>query len=499
MKKIVSTLFLLLSFVIFSIANGDDKPKRIAILYFDNSGDASLEKLKKGLADMLITDLSTVKSLSIVERARLEEILKEQKMSNSKSFDPATASKIGKLLGAEVILTGGFFEMMGTFRVGARFIDVQTGKILKSDGVEGETAKFFSLEKQLVNKIITNLNVKLSVDEQSSINKSAKEEEISFQGAKIYSKALEAIDKDKPEEALENINVVLIENSGFAPARTQSIKINNMLAKDSTEKKMRGSGDPIKGLNVSKSSEPIGGGKYYALLIGIDKYSGTWSPLDNAVNDAKKVESILSSKYKFDKFITLYNEQATRATIFDKFEWLVENISENDNVLIYFSGHGDFKQNLNKGYWIPADANTSAASSYISNSDIQTFLAAIKSKHTLMVSDACFSGDIFRGNTISVPFEQSEKYYKQVYNLNSRKAISSGGIQPVMDGGKDGHSIFAYYFIKSIETNKEKYLDASQIFDSIKVPIVNNSDQTPMFQPIKNTGDEGGQFVFILK
>jgi hypothetical protein len=68
-----------------------------------------------------------------------------------------------------------------------------------------------------------------------------------------------------------------------------------------------------------------------------------------------------------------------------------------------------------------------------------------------------------------------------------------------MDGGKDGHSIFAYYFIKSIEGNTEKYFDASQLFDSIKVPIVNNSSQTPMFQPIKNTGDEGGQFIFILK
>ena len=83
--------------------------------------------------------------------------------------------------------------------------------------------------------------------------------------------------------------------------------------------------------------------------------------------------------------------------------------------------------------------------------------------------------------------------------MASRKAISSGGIEPVMDGGKDGHSIFAYYFIKSIENNKDKYLDASRLFNNIKIPITNNSDQTPMFQPIKNTGDEGGQFIFILK
>src|SRR4051812_49731662 len=101
MKKIFGLLILLLSAVTFSIA-GNEKPKRVAILYFDNSGDAALEKLKKGLADMLITDLSAIKTLSLVERSRLEEILKEQKLNHSKSFDASTASKIGKLLGAEI-------------------------------------------------------------------------------------------------------------------------------------------------------------------------------------------------------------------------------------------------------------------------------------------------------------------------------------------------------------------------------------------------------------
>lgn len=452
---------------------------------------------------MLITDLSNINTLSIVEREKLEEIIKEQKLNNSKGFDPASASKIGKLLGAEIILTGAFFEMFGTFRIDARFIDVETGKILKSDGVEGLTTSFFSLEKQLANKIISNLDIKVSEAEKRLLNNSGKEQEISYQAALIYSGALEAIDKGDHHRGAEKLNVVLIENPGFDPAKNILIKINNKLSADTNSEvntvKMRGGGDPLKELNIDKEKVSMTSGKYYSLLIGIDKYSGTWVPLNNAVNDAKKIEEVLMARYRFDKFITIFNEQATRAAIFDKLEWLVENVTENDNVLIYYSGHGEFKVNLNKGYWVPSDANTNSPSSYISNNDIQTFLAAIKSRHTLMVSDACFSGDIFRGNTISVPFEESEKYYKQVYNLPSRKAISSGGIEPVMDGGKDGHSIFAYYFIKGIESNKEKYLDASQLFNSIKVPIVNNSDQTPVFQAIKNTGDEGGQFIFILK
>ncbi|HIA10625.1 MAG TPA: hypothetical protein EYN69_00940, partial [Flavobacteriales bacterium] len=261
---------------------------------------------------------------------------------------------------------------------------------------------------------------------------------------------------------------------------------------------LRGSGDPLKGLNVARVTD-MKVGKYYALLIGIDNYNGVWNQLNNAVNDARSIEDILKSKYKFDNFSTLYNEQATRSTIIKKMEWLVENVKDEDNVFIYYSGHGDFKENLNKGYWVPFDATTKSTAEYISNNDIQTYLGGIRSKHTLLVSDACFSGDLFRGQTISVPFEDSEKYYKKIHALSSRKAITSGGLEPVMDGGRDGHSVFAYYFLKNLRNNENKYYDATELYNDIKIPVTNNSDQSPRFQPIKNTGDEGGQFVFIIK
>ena len=258
-------------------------------------------------------------------------------------------------------------------------------------------------------------------------------------------------------------------------------------------------GDPFKGLDIYSARQEMEIGEYYALIIGIDDYKGYWRQLENAVRDAQTVEDVLKSKYRFDYFKTLYNEDATRTSIIREMEWLVENVREKDNVLIYFSGHGDYKEQLDKGFWVPVDATSNTTAQYISNSDIQTFLAGIDSKHTLLISDACFSGDIFRGKTVSVPFENSEKYFKKVNDLVSRKAMTSGGIEPVMDGGRDGHSVFAYYLIKSLENNDYKYFDAGQLFSKIKIPIVNNSEQTPNFSAIKNTGDEGGQFIFITK
>lgn len=268
---------------------------------------------------------------------------------------------------------------------------------------------------------------------------------------------------------------------------------------ESYETLFRGSGDPLKGLNVATAVKEMEVGKYYALIIGIDSYTGMWSPLKNAVNDSKAVEKLLKSKYKFDVFKTLTNEEATRTEIITQFEWLIENVKEKDNVFVYYSGHGEFKQNLNKGYWVPVDARSASTSQYISNSDLKAFLGGIKSKHTLLVADACFSGDIFRGSTITVPFENSERYYKKNHALISRHALTSGGVEPVMDGGKDGHSVFAYYFLKALTNNQAQFYDASELYNSLRIPVINNSVQSPNFKPVHDTGDEGGQFIFIQK
>jgi TolB-like protein len=193
--------------------------KRIAILYFDNGSDnAELSRLKKGLADMLISDLSKIKMLNVIERARLEEILKEQKLNNSKEFDASTASKVGKLLGVQYILTGSFFDLMGSMRMDARIIDVETGKIIKSEGIDGATNTFFDLEKKLVVKIAGGLNVDLADanGNSSSINK---ETTLSYETSLHFSDGLELMDKGENAKAIEIFKNVIQKNPDFIPAQ----------------------------------------------------------------------------------------------------------------------------------------------------------------------------------------------------------------------------------------------------------------------------------------
>ena len=246
------------------------------------------------------------------------------------------------------------------------------------------------------------------------------------------------------------------------------------------------------------SGEAIEKTRYVALVIGINAYTGTWPVLGNAVNDARGVAAELQKDYNFSMIRTIYDKEATRTKIMAELEWLVDNLNENDNLVIFYSGHGEFKESLNKGFWVPVDALNNTTSQLISNSDLHTFIASIRTKHTLLIADACFSGDITRSRMNYIE-DDNEKFYRKAHSLMSRHAITSGGIEPVMDGGKEGHSIFTYYLIKALRDNRAKFIDATHMFDNIKVPIVNNSDQSPKYLPLKNTGDEGGEFIFYRK
>ena len=122
----------------------------LAVLYFDYGGkDASLEPLRQGLAQMLISDLGSLEGVKVVERERLQEVLKEQQLGTSGKLDPRTAARIGKLLGARYLVLGSYFDALGTFRADARLVDVETGEIIKSIGAGGKADEFLALEQSL--------------------------------------------------------------------------------------------------------------------------------------------------------------------------------------------------------------------------------------------------------------------------------------------------------------------------------------------------------------
>ena len=272
-----------------------------------------------------------------------------------------------------------------------------------------------------------------------------------------------------------------------------------LIAMGASEDKIRVA-DSNRGIGmVEKKPEtnriPIG--KVWALLIGIEEYDH-WPKLATPVRDIKALKETLISRYELseERIRLIANKEASRQGILDGFEWVINEAGENDNVLIYYAGHGELDKVT--GYWIPVEAHQDKKGAYISNSNIRDYIGAMKAKHIYLVADSCFSGSLFAGAMRSKPPAITARYFEEVYNRLSRQGITSGGTEPVSDEGYEGHSVFAYYFLKALRENNEPYLTASSLFDRIAVPVSNNSKQTPVSRAIRDVRDEGGEFIFAL-
>ena len=94
-----------------SVATANEK-LTLAVSYFENtSKDTALAPLSRGLAEMLITDLSTSSLVTVVERSRLNDVLKEISLQKNPFFDSKSAAKLGKGLGAALIVTGSYLKV----------------------------------------------------------------------------------------------------------------------------------------------------------------------------------------------------------------------------------------------------------------------------------------------------------------------------------------------------------------------------------------------------
>ncbi len=232
--------------------------------------------------------------------------------------------------------------------------------------------------------------------------------------------------------------------------------------------------------------------KNYVLIVGINDYEH-WPKLNNAVRDANDVASTLIGMYDFDfsDVTVILNEQATRNNIYKTLRSYIERVTPKDNLLVYFSGHGHFDELLNEGYWVPYEANVNADGEYLPNSSILKVLDNVNSQHTFLVADACFSGSLFS--------EQTRGYVENVEQYRSRWGLASGRLETVSDGAYGNNSPFADAFIEFLKTNSKEKIAVSELVQYVKVTVADRADQTPIGNPLKSLGDEGGEFVFYRR
>ncbi len=226
--------FLFLIFLLFAVLATFAKDKVIAISYFDNTtSNSKYNALSKGIADMLITDLSKAKGVEIVEREKLEELLKEIKLGKSSYFDQSTAQKLGKGLGASTILTGAFYVLNDVIRIDARLINVENGKIMIAEEVTGNTSDFFGLHKQLVKLLIESLNVNFNPKTESTVDYDNK---IELTAVVNYSNAISYEDNGLEENATVVLENTIKKYPEFLFAKTKLDKIKEFIAERERER-----------------------------------------------------------------------------------------------------------------------------------------------------------------------------------------------------------------------------------------------------------------------
>ena len=306
--------------------------------------------------------------------------------------------------------------------------------------------------------------------------------------------------KVKVNDTPERINIVVVDKVGRRAAA-----IFNFIGPAARGEKLQIAKQqpltPPKKVKLNISAKEFG--EYHALIIGNNNYRH-FSTLVTAVNDAKETEKLLRDRYNFKTHLLL---DADRYSILSKLNELRESLGEQDNLLIYYAGHGVLNSERSQGYWLPVDAYPDDDVNWISNSAITEILNAIKAKHILVVADSCFSGTLTQTPLARVqediPNNVREQWIKVMADTRARITLTSGGLEPVRDDGGKDHSLFATAFLDALRSN-EDVMEGYSLYYQIMLRMsaseatskATDAVQVPQYSPIHLAGHESGEFFF---
>lgn len=244
-----------------------------------------------------------------------------------------------------------------------------------------------------------------------------------------------------------------------------------------------------------------GRARFYALLFAEEQYKNGFPVLSRPIADANSLRNALVSKYGFDPEKTIVEANKSRYDVVDLISNMADEMEDNDNLLIFFAGHGTYKPGLsdegNEGFLIPIDGEQRKYHTFISANDLAIPLKSCKAKHILLITDACFSGSLVsmgtRGaGTASTGNSFSSLETRQLYAKKSRQIMASGNLDPVPD-----KSEFIKYLIQALDQNNDN-LPSDRLLENIRPQTINNTGglTTPICARLLYMGDEEGQFIF---
>lgn len=233
-----------------------------------------------------------------------------------------------------------------------------------------------------------------------------------------------------------------------------------------------------------------------AVVIGINAYQDPSIPsLNGAAKDADGVGQMLKDKMGYDVVMV---RNGSRADIVRALNKVSDETGSRDSVMVYYAGHGYQTEDTKAGYWIPSDGSSKDPSKWISNADISRLLTNIPAKQMMLVSDSCFSGTL-ASEQKAVPGAMG-KNVQEILGKRSVIVMSSGGEEPVLDEGKDGHSVFSWHLMDKIG-KVEQYKNGIEVFDAVRDGVVKDGiPQVPLYGASVSAGHmAGGEYLFEVR
>ena len=243
-------------------------------------------------------------------------------------------------------------------------------------------------------------------------------------------------------------------------------------------------------------------GKYFALVIGINDYTDpAINKSEKSLSDAEQFYNVITTRYTFEKNNVNILPNAKMSEIKEALDSLAKKIGPSDNFLIFFAGKGYWDAFSETGFWLPSDAKglgfwfipsdekESNRIAWLSNITLGDYLTRINSKHTLLITDACFRYPLFHARSVS---RDTTVAVNKLNELTGKKAITSEMLSKVQGD-------FFSYLSDFLGKNSEKFLPSEKLFNIISKSVSNNTDIKPQYGEINSLGDKGGDFIFILR
>lgn len=237
-------------------------------------------------------------------------------------------------------------------------------------------------------------------------------------------------------------------------------------------------------------------GNYKVLIVANQQYENLTN-LSTPKSDAALVGATFESRFGAQ---VEYLFDADRIEMLSALNRYRRELMPTDNFILYYAGHGIYDDELNIGYWQPIDSTVDDDYTWIDTDRISRTLSGFKSRNALVVADSCFSGSVVRGNEFASSNGNSSKALLALSAKKTRMAITSGGLQPVLDvAGNSQTSAFASNLVDVLNT-VDGPVPISSLFPQIRSSVTAETaawgfEQIPEMAPLYKAGHDGGDFI----